>query len=123
MKKLFASLVAAVFVFVICGSFAYAEEQSVEKRHCSDKTMYCMKDQGKGKSAGHVMMGQCWYWIPPGCDDCNHTDYGKYTRECNEQYASECGGKCWACDTSKSGGSGVLTCYDSDGHGHAVGAE
>lgn len=123
MKRMFTCLVAAVFIFIIWGSFACAEDEVAGKRHCSDKTLQCVKDQGKGKSAGHVKMGQCWYWFPPGCDDCNNTDYAKYTNECNSSYASDCADNCWACDTKNSGGSGLLTCYDSGGKSHVVGGK
>jgi hypothetical protein len=64
--------------------------------------------------------GICFY-VPFGCDDCKHTKYAKYANECNEQYASKCEGKCWACyPADGSSFSGELTCYDTDGKGHHV---
>jgi hypothetical protein len=103
------------------GALTYAS--AVGKPHCSDKTLRCMKNKGTGSKAGEVMMGQCWYWFPPGCDDCPHTNYAKYTAECNENFAAECKDNCYACDTKYSGGSGLLTCYDHNGKGNVVGVQ
>ena len=120
MNRLSFYLIAVVFMAVFCGSSAFAQENPPGKSHCSDKTLYCVKDKGRGESVGHVKMGQCWYWFPPGCADCEGADYAKYAIECNERYASECKDGCWACDTEHSGGSGLKECYDRDGHGHVA---
>ncbi len=123
MKRLFLYLVAAIFTAVFCVSLAFAQENELQKSHCSDKTLYCVKDKGRGSSVGHVNMGQCWYYFPPGCDDCKGTNYAKYAIECDEKYASECKNGCWACDTKYSGGSGLKNCYDRDGNGHVAGVK
>jgi hypothetical protein len=112
-KKIFGCvMIALALVIVFCGSYAYAD--------CKDKTLRCIKDRGTKSSAGKVSMGQCFY-LPLGCDDCKHTHYAKYANECNEQYASECKGNCWACyPADGSSFDGELTCYDTNGKAHNV---
>jgi hypothetical protein len=113
--KLFVRLMLVLTVMVsFCSTHVYA-------RSCEDKTLRCINNKGLGKETGQVKMGQCFALTLLKCDDCPHTDYGKYARECNESHASECKGECYACyPADGSSFSGQLTCYDKNGKGHAI---
>ncbi|MCE1225369.1 MAG: hypothetical protein LWW87_02650 [Geobacteraceae bacterium] len=88
---------------------------------CSPKKLFCVEKQGKGSKAGEVYMGQCMKYLPPGCDDCPHTNYGKYAKECNSSYGSACVDGCYACyPADGSSFSGMLTCYDTNGKAHTI---
>jgi hypothetical protein len=100
-------------IVVTCSSYAYAD--------CGSKTLLCVENKGLGKEAGKVKMGQCFELTLLKCDDCPHTNYGKYARECNESYGSQCKEHCYVCSPADgSSFSGELTCYDSEGKGHTI---
>jgi len=97
---------------VFFGSYALGD--------CPDLTYSCDKDRGNGKSAGEIKVGQCWKGL--GCYECRGgtEDHAKIARECNEKYASQCEGNCYACAQGvvrKS--SPQVLCFDTDGHVHA----
>ena len=113
MKPLVRLILIFNVLIAFCGSSAYAD--------CGDKTLRCINNKGYGKETGQVKMGQCLALPLMQCDDCKHTKYEKYARECNENNVSECKGNCYACyPADGSSFSGQLTCYDSDGRGHAI---